>query len=100
MRIEPPEITAKRGGIKYGEVARRPKPPRAPLPPAPEGAGEGNWVFGIQSDEIVHSSYSSFHPGETFSSPEEALEFWGELEEGEKVVRCGVPKPYGWEEHS
>lgn len=97
-----PEVTAKRGGIKYGEAHIPPKPPRAPLPPAPEGSGEGAWIFGIQiaDDDYIISSYSSFYPHESFTSPEEAIEFWGELEEGEKVVRCWVPKPYGWEEHS
>lgn len=100
MRLELPKITAKRGGIKYGEAHIPPKSPRAPLPPAPEGAGEGNWIFGIHSDGIVYSSYSSFYSHETFSSPEEAMEFWGELEEGDKLVRRWVPNPLPWEDHS
>ena len=103
MRLELPEVTAKRGGIKFGEAHIPPKPPRAPLPPAPEGAGEGRWLFGIQSDEVVHDSWSAWlsgEPGEKFTSPEEALEFWGELEDGEKIVRRWVPRALPWEDHS
>lgn len=96
---ELPEIYARRGGIKWGDK-RPPKPERAPLPPAPEGATPGRWIFGIQTDEVVYASYSSYTTNETFSSPEEALEWWGELDEGEKIVRRWVPNELPWEDHS
>ena len=101
MSLELPNINANLGGLKYVEehVPTTPKP-RAPLPPAPEGAGDGHWIFGVQTDGIIHSGYSSYLPEETFDSPEEALEFWGELEEGDKLVRRWVPNALPWEDHS
>lgn len=98
--MELPEVTAKRGGVKYGEAWYPRKPPFVP-PPAPEGAGDGRWRFGVVDDEgDTYWTHGIWEAGrETFSSPDEALDVWGHLD-GARVIRQWCPAPLPWEEHS
>lgn len=98
--IELPKITARRGGIRFGEVRIPRKPPFVP-PPPPAGAGEGRWLFGvIDEDGETYWARGVWESGrETFSSPDEALEVWGHVD-GARVIRRWHPAPLPWEEHS
>lgn len=94
MRIESPEITAKRGGIKYGEVP--PRPPRArTIDPAPEGAGKGVWHYGLRNEDGELLTSASSYTHEPFTTHEGALgeQSWF----GGVLVRAWIPSPT-WEE--
>lgn len=93
MRLDLPEITAKRGGMKWGEC-HVPKRERT-IDPAPEGAGDGRWRYGLRNEEgellISHSSYTN----EPFRTHEEALDNQDWF--GGVLVRAWIPSPT-WEE--
>lgn len=95
-----PEVTARRGGIKYGEAHIPRKPPFVP-PVPPEGAGEGCWRFGVIDDDgetyWAQGIWEAAH--ETFSTPDQALSAWGHLD-GARVIRRWHPQPLPWEVHS
>lgn len=95
-----PVVTARRGGIKYGEAHVPCKPEFTP-PPPPEGAGGGHWRFGvIDADGEAYWSHGIWESArETFSSPEEALEVWGHVD-GARVIRQWHLDPLPWEVHS
>lgn len=92
MDLEFPEFTAKREGIRWDGPPRR----RArTVDPAPDGAGDGQWRYGLRNEDgELLTSWSSWHV-EPFNTREEALdnqEWFGGV-----LVRAWVPK-LTWEE--
>lgn len=105
MRMELPEVTAKRGGIRYGEVP--PQPPKPPfVPPAPpegETTETGYWNFGARlvdedGDETIFWSEGVWSP-ETFNTPDQVRQAWGH-EENMMIVRRWMRRPLPWEPHT
>lgn len=93
MSLELPEITAKPGGIKWGELPRLQR--ARTVDPAPEGAGDGQWHYGLRNEDGELLTSGSIWTYEPFTTHEEALQnqdWFGGI-----LVRAWVPKPT-WEE--
>lgn len=97
-RLQLPEVTAKRGGLTYGEAhipasAKRTPPPTYPTGHWQYGADIADYDDGDTEPEIVGGTGGWGSAFEPYLSAEDAASDWP----GRPIVKRWIPAPGVWE---